>query len=240
MKKSAIAVALAALALAACGAEEKSSTANEVTYLSDYSLKGSRNFLTGYEPGPNVDGSYNMVVEIPANETAKWEICTAGAIADAVAFPECQGTSPGDRMVWEVKAGARRETMFLGYPGNYGSMPRTLALDGDPLDVVGIGGALPKGSVSAFRVIGILDCDDGGDHDDKVIGLLPDSPLYATVNDLTLSTPDNVPALAEILITWFQSYKGATSSLTGCVALGPSEAFTAIDAATALFLAPPP
>ena len=44
-----------------------------------------------------------------------------------------------------------REVKYLGYPGNYGMIPRTLLPkelggDGDPLDVIVLGPAVERGS----------------------------------------------------------------------------------------------
>jgi hypothetical protein len=35
-------------------------------------LRGEKNYLTGYDP-INLDGTYNVVIEIPAGTTAKYE-----------------------------------------------------------------------------------------------------------------------------------------------------------------------
>jgi inorganic pyrophosphatase len=107
-----------------------------VAYVDEHTLVGARNFLTGYEPR-NADGTYNLVVEIPTGTSEKWEICTGASLEQPGKFPGC--SAAGREMVHEVRDGARRVVTHLGYPGNYGSLPRTLAGDGDPLDVIAIG-----------------------------------------------------------------------------------------------------
>ena len=60
----------------------------------------------------------------------------------------------------------------------------------------------------AVKVVGVIRCIDGGDQDDKIIALTQNSPLYAKVNtlaDLNLQAVNG----AEILRSWFDSYKGA-------------------------------
>lgn len=61
-------------------------------------------------------------------------------------------------------------------PHNYGFIPNTLAPDGDALDVfiVGLKGhPLTQGTELEFTPIAILTCEDNGQSDDKVIGVLP-------------------------------------------------------------------
>lgn len=64
----------------------------------------------------------------------------------------------------------------LAYPFAYGAIPRTWDLDGDPLDVevVGVTEPLVPGCLAEIRIIGIMKFDDGGEVDDKVIGVLAD------------------------------------------------------------------
>lgn len=54
-------------------------------------------------------------------------------------------------------------------PFNYGSVPGTLAPDGDPLDAVVLGARRPRGARVEARVIGEVDFVDGGDSDPKRI-----------------------------------------------------------------------
>ena len=62
----------------------------------------------------------------------------------------------------------------LSYPFAYGCIPRTWDEDGDPLDIeiVGVTEPLIPGSIVEARVIGIMTFDDGGEVDDKVIGVI--------------------------------------------------------------------
>lgn len=64
----------------------------------------------------------------------------------------------------------------LSYPFAYGAIPCTWDEDGDPLDVevVGVTEPLVPGSIAEIRIIGIMKFDDGGEVDDKVIGVLAD------------------------------------------------------------------
>jgi len=64
----------------------------------------------------------------------------------------------------------------LAYPFAYGAIPCTWDEDGDPLDVevVGVTEPLIPGSLAEVRIIGIMKFNDGGEVDDKVIGVLAD------------------------------------------------------------------
>ncbi len=64
----------------------------------------------------------------------------------------------------------------LAYPFAYGCIPRTWDEDGDPLDIeiVGVTEPLVPGSIVEARIIGVMTFDDGGEVDDKVIGVIAD------------------------------------------------------------------
>jgi inorganic pyrophosphatase len=178
-----------------------------VVYLDAWTLKGRRNFLSGYT-AQNSDGTYNLAVEIPTGTSQKWETCTSASRKDPVAFPRCAEAPAGRLMVQEVKKGARRVVSYLGYPGNYGSIPRTQGADGDPLDLIAVGPTVKRGTVVAVKVVGVIRCIDGSDQDDKIVALTQDSPLYAKVNTLADLNAQAVNG-PELLRTWFDSYKGA-------------------------------
>ena len=58
------------------------------------------------------------------------------------------------------------------YPSNYGSIPRTHCDDGDPLDILVITQRpIDRGVLVETRVLGVLDMDDDGSKDYKVIGV---------------------------------------------------------------------
>lgn len=64
----------------------------------------------------------------------------------------------------------------LSYPFAYWAIPCTWDEDGDPLDIeiVGVTEPLIPGSLAEVRIIGIMKFNDGGEIDDKVIGVLAD------------------------------------------------------------------
>ncbi|MGY1520812.1 inorganic diphosphatase [Luteimonas sp. A482] len=105
-----------------------------------------------------------LAVEIPAGSATKYEIG-----ADGLVYV--------DRFV----------SMPVAYPANYGSIPRSLAGDGDPLDALVLTRApLHPGVLVRFRPIGVLRMRDDGEQDDKIIGVPVDAvdPSYADVRDI--------------------------------------------------------
>jgi len=106
-----------------------------------------------------------LAVEIPAGSFTKYEINEDGLL-----FVD------------------RFQSMPVAYPANYGSMPRTLAGDGDPLDALVLTREpLHPGVLIRFRPIGYLKMTDKGEHDEKVIGVPTDKidPTYAGIRDLS-------------------------------------------------------
>ncbi len=185
----------------------------------DYTIVGEANFLTDFAP-VNSDGTINVVVEIPTGTVAKWEVM-----------------EPDGALKWEFKNGAPRNVKYLGYPGNYGMLSQTLLSkerggDGDPLDVLVLGEAVPRGSVVKAKVIGVLKLLDSGEMDDKIVAVLASSPLAEV--DTPEQMDQKFPGVLSIVKIWFESYKGP-GELTSDGYLGPKEAYQVIDAAKADF-----
>lgn len=191
MKKSPRAAFALALALAAA-AFSTALAAQEVTPYASV-LKGEADFLSGYEP-INLDGTINAVVEIPAGTTAKYD------------------TNVNTGMIeLEQKDGKPRFVQYLGYPCNYGHVPRSVLLkskggDGDALDVCVLGMPAPTGSVVKARAVGILILLDNGEVDDKLIAVAQTGP-FARVSSLA-DLDRRFPGVTTILQTWFTHYKG--------------------------------
>lgn len=159
-----------------------------------YTIIGDKNFLIGYEP-LFPDGDINVVVEIPTGTNQKWEV-----------------EKETGNMIWEIKDGVPRVVKYLGYPGNYGMVPRTLLPknlggDGDPLDVIVLGEQVDRGSVLKCKLIGVLKLLDGGEQDDKLIAIHSESIMYEINSIEELNS--NFNGVSEIIKLWFTNYKGA-------------------------------
>lgn len=67
----------------------------------------------------------------------------------------------------------------MQYPANYGFVPRTLAEDGEPLDVMVLGqDPIHPMSVARARAIGVLRMVQSGRRDDKLLAVHVDDPVF--------------------------------------------------------------
>ena len=104
----------------------------------------------------------NAVIEIPRDSVNKYEY---------------------DKQLHVVRLD---RTLFspVHYPGDYGFIPCTLGLDGDPLDVLVLVEAPSfPGCLMEVRPIGVLRMVDQGKGDEKVLAVADSDPLYREVND---------------------------------------------------------
>ncbi len=158
-----------------------------------YTLKAKTSLYSGYDP-LDVDGNAQVLVEIPAGTNEKWEV-----------------NKSNGKLEWEFKNDRPRIVKYLGYPGNYGMIPRTLLPeesggDGDPLDVLVLGQAVPRGTLLKVRLIGMIRMLDGGERDDKMIAVMLDSP-FREIRSLK-ELDQKFSGISEILSMWFSNYKG--------------------------------
>lgn len=113
--------------------------------------------LDNVKPGDNLPEAFNVIIEIPMN---------------------------GDPIKYEVdkESGAIFVDRFMNtamhYPTNYGYVPKTIAGDGDPVDVLVITPVpLIPGVVVPCRAIGILKMTDEAGEDGKVLAVPVDKIL---------------------------------------------------------------
>ena len=162
-------------------------------YVSTGIDKSNANLLTDFIPLFE-DGDINAVVEIPSGTLEKWEL-----------------NKSNGKIEWELVNNIPRIINYLGYPGNYGMIPRTLLSkeqggDGDPLDIIVLGPPEERGSVVKCEIIGVLYLMDRGEQDDKLVAVSTNSPLYE-VNSID-ELNENYIGISEILQLWFTNYKG--------------------------------
>ncbi|HVU48720.1 MAG TPA: inorganic diphosphatase [Terracidiphilus sp.] len=70
------------------------------------------------------------------------------------------------------------------YPGDYGFIPRTLAEDGDPLDVLVLGDTPTfPGCVYQVRPIGLFEMLDQGVRDEKVLAYATGNPRFRGIEN---------------------------------------------------------
>ncbi len=90
------------------------------------------------------------------------------------------------------------------YPADYGFIPETLALDGDPLDVlVLVNEPTFPGCVMEVKPIGVFHMADDKGPDEKVICVPVSDPIWNKLNDLS----DVNPHLIKEIEHFFQVYK---------------------------------
>ena len=141
--------------------------------------------LDRVNPGRNVPGEINVIIEIPAHsDPVKYEV--------------------------DKETGAMFVDRFMGtamhYPANYGYIPHSLSEDGDPLDVLVITPVpLISGSVIRCRPVSVLNMTDDSGPDPKVIAVPLDkmTSLYRDVQD-----SDDLPQhLLQQITHFYQHYK---------------------------------
>lgn len=92
------------------------------------------------------------------------------------------------------------------YPGNYGFVPHTLSLDGDPIDVLVCNTrAIVPGAVMNCRPIGVLVMSDDAGPDEKIIAV-PTAKLTQRYDKI--SSYSDLPGITVDQIEhFFQHYK---------------------------------
>ena len=155
-------------------------------------LKGERNFLSGYDPR-NTDGTYNVVIEMPAGTIAKYAVNRATGL-----------------MELEQKDGGPSYVQYLPVPANFGSVPHTLIAGTGNLKAIVLGPALPRGSVVKGRLIGSLNvADDAGARMQAIF--VADNTPFADVKSLA-DLDARFPGVPAILQTWAANADGKAKS----------------------------
>jgi len=141
--------------------------------------------LDNVTPGPKVPEAFNVIIEIPMN---------------------------GDPIKYEVdkETGAIFVDRFMNtamhYPTNYGYVPKTIAGDGDPVDVLVVTPVpLMPGVVVPCRAIGILKMTDEAGEDGKVLAVPTNKllSLYSRWNKPEDLNPMRLKAIEH----FFEHYK---------------------------------
>jgi len=132
--------------------------------------------------GDKMPDVVNAIIEIPQGSRTKYEV------------DKETGLLKLDRVVYSS----------FHYPVNYGFIPKTLGLDGDPLDIL----VLCSQSIQPLclvkaTVIGNMQMIDSGEEDDKIIAVATNDPSVNHINSI-----EELPKhfLSE-LRNYFEQYK---------------------------------
>ena len=122
--------------------------------------------LHDLSPGPNPPERINVYIEIPRGERNKYEI------------DKESGALRFDRLLYSA----------VHYPGDYGFVPRTLAQDGDALDVlVLITAPTFPGCLMEVRPLGMFQMRDEKGVDEKILAVPVSDPFmegYANLDEV--------------------------------------------------------
>ncbi len=133
-------------------------------------------------PGDDAPAEFNAVIETPKGSRNKYEVNKEG---------------PGillDRVLHSS----------VMYPADYGFVPRTYYDDGDPIDVIVLTSfPLYPGTIVKVRPVGVMHMIDGGERDDKIIGVASKDPSFNNIKDIK----DVNPHLLKEIKNFFETYK---------------------------------
>ena len=141
----------------------------------------------------NLDNSLNVIIEIPSGSIEKWEVNESGEA---------------------IELGIKKDNFsfieYLGYPANYGFLPKTLlptrdGVNGEAVDAIVLGPQLRTGQIVRCNVIGMLNINNQNLIDSKVICIDKSSDLnkYNSIKDLQSMSP----GILKIIEIWFKNYQ---------------------------------
>jgi len=133
-------------------------------------------------PGNDVRNEFKCIIEIPLGSNVKYEL------------DKESGLIKMDRVLYSA----------VYYPANYGFIPRTLAEDDDPLDVLVLcQQAVVPLTIMSARAIGLMTMIDSGLQDHKIIAVAVNDPEYSAYRQAR-----ELPAHRLLMVRrFFQDYK---------------------------------
>jgi inorganic pyrophosphatase len=142
------------------------------------------NILHDIEPGTKE--SMNVIIENPRGSKNKYEVDKELGILKL------------DRVLHTAQ----------DYPVEYGFVPQTHWDDGDALDVILLSTYPFNPSVLIeARPVALLKMTDGGDNDDKVLGVPVNDPRFAHVKDVSDVNPHTLKEIEHFFATYKQIQK---------------------------------
>lgn len=141
------------------------------------------------DPSRITENNFEVLIEIPKGSKAKYEL------------DKQTGTLRLDRILYTSTV----------YPANYGFIPRTLAEDGDPLDVLMLcNEPLYPMTLVTCMPIGVIKMIDGDDLDEKIIAVPVSDPNYKHYYDIK-ELPSHI---FDEMMHFFEVYKALEHKTT--------------------------
>jgi inorganic pyrophosphatase len=143
--------------------------------------------------GPAPPDQLNVIIEIPRGSRNKYEL------------DKETGLFRFDRLLYSA----------VHYPGDYGFIPRTLAGDDDPLDVlVMVTAATFSGCLMVVRPLGVFVMRDEKGVDEKVLAVPVRDPRYDGYRELTDAPPHYLREV-EHFFGMYKELEGHQTALLG-------------------------
>lgn len=140
------------------------------------------NFWRQIPAGTNLPGELNMVIEVTSGSRSKFEYNTD----------------------WEAFVLDRIIPSSVVFPVEYGFVPQTWFVDGDPLDIMALSFApLVVSSVAKVRVIGVLEMEDEEGLDSKILSVLANDRRFEGYSDIGDVQKHQLTEIQE----FFETYK---------------------------------
>jgi inorganic pyrophosphatase len=145
------------------------------------------------EAGPAVPDAVNVIIEIPRGSRNKYEL------------DKDTGLFRFDRLLYSA----------VYYPADYGFIPRTLADDHDPLDVL-VMVTVPTfpGCLIVVRPVGVFEMADEKGNDEKILAVPVRDPLYDEYQRLA-DVPRHFLREVEHFFAIYKELEGVQTRVTG-------------------------
>ena len=142
----------------------------------------NRNPWHTIKPGTDLLNTVNAVIEIPMGSKAKYELDKESGLLKL------------DRVLFSS----------VHYPANYGFIPRTIADDGDPLDILVISSLeVEPMCILTAKIIGVMHMVDDDENDEKIIAVADKDMAVNYINSLAGLPPHTMVELKR----FFEDYK---------------------------------
>lgn len=165
--------------------------------------------------GKNVPDEINVIIEIPKGSHNKYEI---------------------DKETGLIKLD-RANYSDAAFPYDYGFAPRTLWDDNDALDVIVLTTyPLQTGILVAVRPVAVMEMDDSGESDYKIIAVPVEDKRWEDVQDLEDINKHSLKEFQHFLET-YKALKGKPAPVTIGAIKGKEDALAAVKKSVELYTA---